>query len=69
MVEATSGLPNGADFWNTVDLTNQPGPNSWPLATFSYALFYKNLTYLGANGAMPIRQNPATPLLKPCTEI
>eukprot|EP01087_Luapelamoeba_hula_P011049 TRINITY_DN2973_c0_g1_i1.p1 TRINITY_DN2973_c0_g1~~TRINITY_DN2973_c0_g1_i1.p1 ORF type:complete len:436 (+),score=72.77 TRINITY_DN2973_c0_g1_i1:169-1476(+) len=50
-VEQGAGLPFPGDSWERVDLTNQPGTNSWPLVTFSYALFYRNLTYLGADGA------------------
>ena len=44
-VSASAGtLPKGEDSWETVSLTNAPGATSYPIASFSYLLLYKELS-------------------------
>jgi phosphate transport system substrate-binding protein len=43
-VTAAAGtLPSGDASWNNVTLVNAPGPDSYPIASFSYLLLYKEL--------------------------
>lgn len=43
-VDASSAtLPKGQDSWETVSLTNAPGADSYPIASFSYLLLYSEL--------------------------
>lgn len=37
-------LPKGEDSWEAVSLTNAPGEDSYPIASFSYLLLYKELS-------------------------
>lgn len=37
-------LPKGEESWETVSLTNAPGADSYPIASFSYLLLYKELS-------------------------
>jgi phosphate transport system substrate-binding protein len=39
-------LPKGEESWENVSLLDAPGPNSYPIASFSYILVYKDM---GAN--------------------
>ncbi|HEV3432927.1 MAG TPA: phosphate ABC transporter substrate-binding protein PstS, partial [Nitrososphaera sp.] len=40
---ATVSLPGGDQPWTHVSLLDAPGPNSYPIASFSYLLLYKEL--------------------------
>lgn len=40
----TSDLPKGEDSWTSVSLLNAPGQQSYPIASFSYLLLYKDLS-------------------------
>jgi phosphate transport system substrate-binding protein len=40
----TRSLPAGDQPWNKVSLLNAPGPNSYPVAGFTYMLLYKDLS-------------------------
>jgi phosphate transport system substrate-binding protein len=43
-VTAAAGtLPSGDASWNNVTLVNAPGPDSYPISSFSYLLLYKEL--------------------------
>jgi phosphate transport system permease protein/phosphate transport system substrate-binding protein len=37
---AAATLPKGDESWESVSLTNAPGPDSYPIASFSYLLLY-----------------------------
>ncbi len=37
-------LPKGEDSWETVSMTNAPGADSYPIASFSYLLLYTELS-------------------------
>jgi phosphate ABC transporter phosphate-binding protein len=37
-------LPNGSASWSNVSITNAPGPDSYPISSFSYILLYKELS-------------------------
>ena len=39
-----SSLPNGDGVWTNVSLVNAPGADSYPIASFSYLLLYKELS-------------------------
>jgi phosphate transport system substrate-binding protein len=41
---ATVSLPGGDQPWTHVSLLDAPGPNSYPIASFSYFLLYKELS-------------------------
>jgi phosphate transport system substrate-binding protein len=41
---ATRSLPAGDKPWTKVSLLNAPGPNSYPVASFTYLLLYKDLS-------------------------
>jgi phosphate transport system substrate-binding protein len=41
---ATINLPAGDESWSNVMLLNAPGPDSYPIASFSYLLLYKDLS-------------------------
>ena len=41
---ATRSLPAGDQSWSKVSLLNAPGPNSYPVASFTYLLLYKDLS-------------------------
>jgi len=43
---AASTLPKGDQSWATVNLLNAPGADSYPIASFSYLLVYKELSVL-----------------------
>jgi len=49
--ESGGAYPDGASSWASVTLVNQPGPNSWPLTHYEFAMFYKDLRDYGAKGA------------------
>jgi phosphate transport system substrate-binding protein len=52
-VEASaSTLPKGEDSWETVSMTNAPGATSYPIASFSYLLIYKELNTNPQIGSM-----------------
>jgi phosphate ABC transporter phosphate-binding protein len=40
----TSNLPKGEESWESVSLLNAPGQQSYPIASFSYLLLYKDLS-------------------------
>jgi phosphate transport system substrate-binding protein len=40
----TKSLPAGDQSWTKVSLLNAPGPNSYPIASFTYLLLYKDLS-------------------------
>lgn len=40
---AAATLPEGSQSWTDVTLTDPPGPNSYPISSFSYLLLYKDL--------------------------
>lgn len=40
----TSNLPKGEESWESVSLLNAPGAQSYPIASFSYLLLYKDLS-------------------------
>jgi phosphate transport system substrate-binding protein len=40
----TSSLPKGEESWESVSLLNAPGHDSYPIASFSYLLLYKDLS-------------------------
>ena len=40
----TTPLPKGEDSWETVSLLNAPGANSYPIASFTYLLLYKEMS-------------------------
>lgn len=48
---AANSLPSGTGDWSHVSINNQAGPFTYPIATFTYLLVYKDLTSLGNNGA------------------
>lgn len=37
-------LPNGSASWSNVSLTNAPGPDSYPISSFSYIVLYSELS-------------------------
>jgi phosphate transport system permease protein/phosphate transport system substrate-binding protein len=39
-----STLPSGSDSWSHVTITDAPGPDSYPISSFSYLLLYKDLS-------------------------
>ena len=41
---AATSLPKGEESWEPVSTTDAPGANSYPIASFSYILLYKELT-------------------------
>jgi phosphate transport system substrate-binding protein len=41
---ATAGLPSGDQSWTQVTLLDAPGADSYPIASFSYLLLYKELS-------------------------
>ena len=41
---AASNLPKGDQSWESVSLVNAPGADSYPIASFSYLLLYKELS-------------------------
>jgi phosphate ABC transporter phosphate-binding protein/phosphate ABC transporter permease protein PstC/phosphate ABC transporter permease subunit PstA len=41
---ATSTLPRGDESWSGVSATNAAGPDSYPIASFSYLLLYNEIT-------------------------
>jgi phosphate transport system permease protein/phosphate transport system substrate-binding protein len=41
---SASILPQGSSSWSNVSLTNAPGPNSYPISSFSYIVLYKELS-------------------------
>jgi phosphate transport system permease protein/phosphate transport system substrate-binding protein len=41
---SAASLPKGEDSWENVSMTNAPGANSYPIASFSYLLLYKELS-------------------------
>jgi phosphate transport system permease protein/phosphate transport system substrate-binding protein len=41
---AAPTLPKGEESWSSVSLVNAPGEESYPIASFSYLLLYKELT-------------------------
>jgi ABC-type phosphate transport system substrate-binding protein len=41
---ASSSLPAGDKSWESVSLLNEPGENSYPIASYSYLLLYKELS-------------------------
>lgn len=41
---AAPTLPEGSQPWNTVSITDAPGVDSYPISSFSYLLFYKELS-------------------------
>jgi phosphate ABC transporter phosphate-binding protein len=45
---AAPTLPEGSQTWATVNLLNAPGTNSYPIASFSYLLVYKELSALSS---------------------
>jgi phosphate transport system substrate-binding protein len=52
-VEASaSTLPKGEDSWESVSMTNAPGATSYPIASFSYLLLYKELSTNPQIGSM-----------------
>ena len=42
-VAKASSLPAGDGDWSTVNILNQPGTNTYPIASFTYILVYKEL--------------------------
>ena len=41
---ADSGLPAAEDDWSAVTMVNAPGPDSYPMATFTYLLLYEEMS-------------------------
>lgn len=48
---AANSLPSGTGDWANVSINNEPGADTYPIATFTYILVYKDLTNLGNAGA------------------
>src|ERR687893_306004 len=44
VASAASSLPGGDQPWTNVTMVNAPGADSYPIASFSYLLLYKDLT-------------------------
>jgi phosphate transport system substrate-binding protein len=44
VANAATNLPKGEDSWEGVSLLDAPGPDSYPIASFSYLLVYKDLS-------------------------
>jgi phosphate transport system permease protein/phosphate transport system substrate-binding protein len=44
ITSAAVGLPTGDQSWTQVTLLDAPGPDSYPIASFSYLLLYKELS-------------------------
>ena len=44
MAASAGTLPTGDESWTNVTLVNAPGAESYPIASFSYLLLYKELT-------------------------
>jgi len=42
-------LPNGEDSWTNVSIVNAPGALSYPIASFTYLLVYRELNVFGAS--------------------
>ena len=42
----STSLPTGDASWTSVSLLNAPGPNAYPIVSFSYLLVYKDLSVL-----------------------
>ena len=40
---ANAGLPASQEDWSEVSMVNAPGPDSYPIATFTYLLVYENI--------------------------
>jgi phosphate transport system substrate-binding protein len=45
--EAVNDLPAGHEPWHEVSFTDAPGPDSYPISSFSYFLVYEDLDVLG----------------------
>lgn len=45
--EVVDDLPAGHERWHEVSFTNAPGPDSYPISSFSYFLVYEDLDVLG----------------------
>jgi len=43
-VAAAPTLPSGSDSWEPVSITDAPGAESYPIASFSYVLVYQEQT-------------------------
>ncbi len=43
-IASSATLPKGTDPWTNVSLTNAPGKNSYPIASFTYIILYKELS-------------------------
>ncbi|CAN5703389.1 phosphate ABC transporter substrate-binding protein PstS [soil metagenome] len=41
---AAPTLPGGSEPWDNVTITDPPGPDSYPISSFSYALLYEELS-------------------------
>ena len=48
---AANSLPSGTGDWSQVSINNQAGSTTYPIATFTYLLVYKDLTSLGNKSA------------------
>ncbi len=46
---AAGSLPAGIGDWSSVSILNAPGATSYPIATFTYLLVYKELSTLGSS--------------------
>ncbi len=53
---AASSLPTGIGDWANVSILNAPGATSYPVATFTYLLVYKELNTLGSSETQPRAQ-------------
>jgi len=45
-VASVGALPSGGQSWTAVNVLNAPGPNAYPITSFTYLLVYKDLSVL-----------------------
>jgi phosphate transport system substrate-binding protein len=46
LIQLPTNLPGADQDWSNVNLLNKPGPDAYPLVTFTYLIIYQNLSIL-----------------------
>ena len=49
-------LPRGDESWYNVSIVDAPGEDSYPIASFTYLLVYKDLSYMGQKKAKALKE-------------
>jgi phosphate transport system substrate-binding protein len=44
--QLTNALPAGDESWSNITLLNEPGPNAYPIVTFTYIIVYQDLSVI-----------------------